>query len=103
MLKFENVFGGEQIVLCCANCGHEYLHHYEVQVYEREEDKKTGTYVSVRGDVIYSDSNMALNPSSRRNGISILLSCEQCPVINKLTIVQHKGSTLIDNEIYNAK
>lgn len=87
-------------VLKCPHCGDTYTHQRCVEVYEREEDAKHGLYVNVHfgtGAAITNNS-MARNPSRRRQGIRILFDCEGCEESFAMTVVQHKGQTLVDIE-----
>lgn len=81
----------------CANCGESQLHHYEVQTYFREDEDCNGTFTSVdRQSVVTTNyDDMRNNPSSRRDGVRILLDCETCEGLTELTIVQHKGQTFL--------
>lgn len=81
----------------CTNCGGEYLHQYETQVYNRRQEDLGGLLTVVRTNAVTTNSidDMTANPSSRRDGIRIMLSCEDCEGLTELTIVQHKGQTFL--------
>lgn len=89
--NFTEDFGGYRVLKCPA-CGTNNVHHTSVEVFEREEDKD-GLHVVVEGGSVRTDTVMKGNPSHRRHGIRLLLSCESCPALSALTIVQHKGET----------
>lgn len=76
------------------------LHHREVHVYFRKNDRdKTGCAVSVKdgcGLVKYeTQGSMKENPSTKRDGIAIRFWCESgCPD-SQLNIMQHQGETYL--------
>lgn len=78
----------------CPSCGSPNLHHGKVEVFECAEDQP-GLHVTVDGLQAVVDADMRGNPSSRRHGLVVHFSCEQCPAALRLTIAQHKGSTLV--------
>ena len=82
--------------LQCAHCGGDYLHHYEVTVFERDEDAEEGLQVAILDGQVTISKDMTGNPSLRRHGISILLWCEDCGKNTGLEIAQHKGQTFIN-------
>lgn len=84
--------------LACPRCGGGYLHHDKVVVYDRcnGEDGKTTAVSTVWNGLTATHllpSSESGNPSGRRDGIAIALSCENCGPDIELTIVQHKGCT----------
>lgn len=87
-------------VLLCPECGGEWLHHGALEAFVRgQEDAPTGLHAKVGdGDVLAEHAaSMRANPSSRRDGLLIEFSCENCgfAVPYVLAIVQHKGQTLV--------
>lgn len=83
--------------LLCPHCEGNYMHHSEVQVFNRKaEDSEEGNHITVKGDGFSADREMAGNPSSRRDGIVIRFWCEFCGGGSYLTISQHKGNTSVD-------
>lgn len=86
--------------LHCPACDYEYLHHERIEVYERDEDHRTSRCTIVQGNDVTIDGVVTSkhNPSSRRNGIRIIFSCEVCTAEPSLIIVQHKGCTYINWE-----
>jgi DNA-directed RNA polymerase subunit RPC12/RpoP len=88
-------------LLRCPYCGSEYLHHFQVTTYSRQEDAINVRRVAIQTntqehagsfDVIAMIvPNSADNPSARRHGLVIAFFCEMCPGISELTIAQHKG------------
>ena len=89
--------GSSPAILCCPNCGFQYLHQGRVEVFHRGgEDSKEGIHVVVDGRTVATNTSMAGNPSGRRNGVKIYLSCENCPAGSVLTIAQHKGQTYVE-------
>ena len=85
-------------VLQCPHCDDVYLHHDRVEVFERGEDEEKGLHLSIEGGKANFDTNLDGNPSSRRHGIKIRFSCENCSNISFLCISQLKGMTTIDFE-----
>ena len=85
--------------LSCPVCNGMYLHQGAVKHYSRRfEDSEIGMLAVVTGDTVAAtaDTTMQENPSRRRNGIRIEMSCETCDdLIADLAIYQHKGSTYI--------
>lgn len=96
----------EDRILTCPNCGGEYLHQKDVQIFTREgEDRETKKTVvnSGTGKVNQMDGDQsAENPSSRRGGMSIFFMCEYCTSTDnfsplyQLNIYQHKGQTFME-------
>ena len=85
-------------VLMCPACGGGNLHHYQTDIYNRsQEDSDTGLFVSVRDqEIIQSDFIDKSNPSLRRDGIRLWLTCEGCNRLTTFEIAQHKGETQIN-------
>jgi len=82
----------------CPCCNSNNMHQGNVGIYNRVEDAETGTHVEVDGDKVTVDKDLTGNPSKRRQGISIVMSCEECGSDNILNIYQHKGLTLMSWE-----
>jgi hypothetical protein len=92
--------GGYECAIKCPKCGEAIssLHHETVKVFNRDsEDKVTGLYTEIRGTKVETRRCLpAGNPSSRRGGVVINFSCEQCgPNVGNLCVAQHKGSTFL--------
>jgi len=79
--------------MVCPSCGESYLHHEEVEVFEREEGRKNVLHVSVKDGGIEVDDDMEGNPSSARGGVLIHFWCEICHAKTVLSFSQHKGAT----------
>ena len=115
LMKSEVVFEDES-ALCCPSCGSGYgsLHQQAIEVFFRPEDynkEKVGVgIVPKSGGLLCGTMEMkepiSSNPSARRSGLNILLSCEQCTTnfdsgeyetthLFVLEIYQHKGSTYL--------
>ncbi len=80
-------------MLLCPHCGSEYLHHDRVDVFEREYDDLTGLHAVVTRHGVAVESDLAGNPSARRQGLTIRLWCEGCHARLMLAVSQHKGVT----------
>jgi hypothetical protein len=87
--------------LVCPNCGFDYLHHEQVQIFNRQkEDSVTGIYLGIMGTNVAIDTTAEReNPSLRRNGLRITFWCEGCDKKPVLVLAQHKGQTFIHMEI----
>ena len=93
---------GAALELHCPRCAGRNLHHLGVVIYDRAEDADNVIRTTVEGGTsrtaVVPNSGSG-NPSSRRDGLAILFSCEACggdladPI--ELLIAQHKGSTEI--------
>lgn len=92
--------GFNYLVLRCADCGWRCTSHYRVDVFDLpKEDSEDGVHVTVQDCAVTVDRKMADNPSRRRWGINVLLSCEGCSAITKFSIAQHKGETQLRVEV----
>lgn len=85
--------GDGELTLHCPNCDFHYLHHQNVEVFNRTEDANTGTHIVTSFSGASVDQDVSANPSSRRDGITVNLNCEGCDADIKLNIIQHKGVT----------
>lgn len=79
--------------LLCPSCGFNYLHHFRVDVFERNEDANQGLHVTVDNLTLKTTTDLTGNPSSRRDGVVVDFWCEGCHEISRLSIAQHKGVT----------
>jgi hypothetical protein len=84
--------------LLCPRCGGYLVHHDQIDVYDRDEDADDGLHVKVvfaecNDSDLTVDKDLSLNPSSRRDGMSIKFHCERCPEPFWLHVSQHKGYT----------
>lgn len=80
--------------LFCPCCYGGHLHQGAATVFNRMEDDRdaVGVRVDCRGEVSRSD---AVNPSPRRDAVTVDFDCEQCDKLLQLCIVQHKGETFL--------
>ena len=85
------VIGGE---------GDAYLHFAGLIAFDRKEDANKGHKVSIFGDEIIVADNINGCPSDRRDGVSLYFYSENGPDI-KLNIIQHKGQTLAEFELWD--
>jgi hypothetical protein len=79
--------------LVCPGCGHANLHHHEVEVFARREDRETVALTINAIDSYTDDGFPEDDPSSRRQGVAVKFWCEICKCLPELTVAQHKGST----------
>jgi hypothetical protein len=103
--------GGGRRELLCPGCEGGNLHHADVHVFDCAEDAEVVKRISVEHgadeagypalgsakvsmSLVPNDSNSG-NPSSQRNGITIMFVCENCSAAPVLEIAQHKGATLV--------
>jgi hypothetical protein len=87
-----------QSLLRCPSCGGEYLHHTEVDVFQRTEDALRGQHTHVPDGVdgvVIVRQDLDGNPSPRRHGLRVELWCELCHGRSSLCLVQHKGGTYL--------
>lgn len=86
-------------ILQCPCCGEsEYLHHSTIDVFERAEDAAQCLHTQIdRGGATTKVSKARGNPSMRRHGLSVELSCENCGARSRLTLAQHKGTTIMEH------
>lgn len=100
-------------LLECPKCGGEYLHQGNTTIYERGEDADYTTVIAQNEHEVVATkfpSEETHNPSSRRHGLTIEFTCENChggewdgeKVIESntppfhLAIYQHKGCTFME-------
>lgn len=83
--------------LGCPVCGQTYLHHLEVEIWEREADADESivTACTAGGGVSIERRSSFYNPSHRRNGMRVKFTCECCHAKPVFTLIQHKGETLM--------
>ncbi|MFY9718796.1 MAG: hypothetical protein WAK16_04050 [Candidatus Cybelea sp.] len=89
-------FGDNELTVLCPACGGNWTHQRRVETFFRREDAATGTHVSADGSHTTIDPCLHGNPSRRRDGVRIWIECENCEHQFDLTIVQHKGQTLVN-------
>jgi len=97
----------EQDALVCPRCGGTNLHHVKTTVFSRAEDAPSTMVIAINersgSPVLWAGeqpSDHCSNPSSRRGAVVIAFRCEECgdydvPHSIQLSIVQHKGQTLV--------
>lgn len=88
------------ILVQCAWCEFDYTHQDAVAVFDRSEDQPERiTYVPHGpGESCWSDQMDVVshgNPSARRQGVRIGLTCEECSRRSFVEITQHKGCTSV--------
>ena len=95
MISGENIIlsNNAEYTLECPSCGCDYLHHYKIESFERDDDEETGVHVSVKGKSVSVDTDMRRNPSKRRHGMMIYFFCEYCTTKPVIELIQHKGRT----------
>lgn len=81
----------DELTLSCTGCGCDYLHHIAVDIHKRPKEDSATQSVRAYGPGDVSTEN----PSSRRDGLVIVLECEQCEALTHLSLEQHKGQTFI--------
>lgn len=89
--------------LACPGCGGNHIHHGVVTVFSRYEDQERTVVTTVTPadreapSVTSIETNVGDgNPSSRRHGLTIQFTCEECPGVFVLAIGQHKGHTEVE-------
>jgi hypothetical protein len=96
LLSFEEHDKDAGSLLQCPACRGNCLRHSRVEVFEREEDSKSGLHVSVADSCISVDASLKGNPSERRHGLLIHFDCENCDSKAVLSVAQHKGNTWVN-------
>ena len=92
---------GASDALGCPDCGQPYMHHGRVEVFTRGEDAGHVTMTVIedgRPQVARVPNASSGNPSLRRDGVRIFLTCERCSgsgADKVLCIEQHKGCTFL--------
>ncbi len=81
--------------LNCPVCENPFLHQRKVSIFWRTEDAEEGNRVVSQFGQTLTDTSMHGNPSARRDGILIDFECELCDADPRLSIVQHKGATIM--------
>ena len=92
------ILSKQECELDCPNCNGNYLHHFQVDTYDRDEDSTLGVHTLVTRKGVNVDSDMTGNPSIRRHGLTVNFYCEDCDHISTLSIHQHKGITYLNLE-----
>ncbi|WP_157598946.1 hypothetical protein [Tateyamaria omphalii] len=87
-----------ETTLHCPACDGFYLHQGRTEVFNRGEDENEGTHVVIEGDNVQTNRDLAGNPSSRRHGLTIHFTCENCPAEVQMHVYQHKGNTFVGME-----
>ena len=74
----------DETVQTCPRCGGGSLHHCEIIVYDREDDAALVRRTRVNNGRVALDvvPEGPANPSSRRNGLTISFSCENCSAVS---------------------
>lgn len=88
----------EKVLQCpCCQKG-EYLTHSTIDVFQRHEDEEECLHTRTDGFVTTTKKTKGRgNPSSRRHGLSVELICEMCEGRSRLTLAQHKGTTIMEH------
>ena len=100
--------------LLCPECKGHNLHHIAVVVFDRPDNEKAHMVTSVqRGRISTAITDGTGNPSSERQGVVVMFTCENChdPIGQgiaeghlteadrlppfEMTIAQHEGCTII--------
>lgn len=86
--------------LVCPYCGSANSQHSGLKAwYRASEDARRGLYAAFGfGEIQTSEILPVGNPSLRRDGFAVLLTCEDCEGAFSLTIAQHKGQTVLGIE-----
>jgi hypothetical protein len=83
--------------LQCPACGEANLHHHEVIVCNRSREDGPGVRVTVSDQEVTKADGAADGRAfaGRRNDVRIRFTCEHCPKVSWLYLVQHKGDTYL--------
>lgn len=91
-----NIYNTPNERVLCQHCGHINTHFESFEIFDREPDAETGVHIFVMDMKVSVDTDMKDNPSGRRSGVILRLSCEICPEISEICLIQHKGDTIIN-------
>jgi len=95
-VKFGHNWVPDKPTLLCPFCGGNFLHHVQLETFERGEDAKKGMHTVVTADhVDVKYDSLVGNPSARRHGFKVTFRCEQCNNPLTLLVLQHKGETWV--------
>jgi hypothetical protein len=85
----------------CAGCGWDCTHHYKVEVFALPQKMPALAPMSwsrpASRSLTTNDAETG-NPSSRRDGVRILMTCEECDALTAIEIIQHKGTTYLSTK-----
>lgn len=109
-------------ILTCPHCANEQLHQSKIEVFlnlenwENSQNIKPCSHISIGNFVeqpedgfdrfdnnLVIDDNMKNNPSSYRQGLLVHFNCEECCKHSVLSISQHKGATIVEWVVGEAK
>lgn len=86
----------DDVHIKCPICADIYTHQGKVEVFNRSEDSKEGNHVEIIGDLVKVNKDISANPSARRQGVSINMTCEGSQHPFTVDIYQHKGQTFFE-------
>lgn len=78
-------------VLLCPKCQFDYLHHFRIEVTERDKEDGPVTVfeiVKTQCKTQHLDSD-----GERRNSFSVSFWCEGCHGVSRLEVIQNRGRT----------
>lgn len=88
---------GRPYFVSCASCDSDCMHQADVEVFRRdEEDSEMGMHLLTRGIEYVRGERVSGNPSSRRDAVRIIYTCEQCDMLTIMELVQHKGTETLE-------
>ncbi len=76
-------------IVRCSGCKGECTHHIAVAIFSRQNEDGESKCAMFG----FHENWLPENPSSRRDGLVVLLRCENCPALTEFRILQHKGTT----------
>lgn len=106
LARIAEINGCESVAMC-PNCGFDHIHQRHIEVFSRSEDSEATSIVKISGHdtnksiaTVETSGDPMLNPSSRRQGLTIYFNCENCESNILLHVYQHKGQTFMKWEHY---
>jgi len=90
--------GSHDYTFLCPNCGCDYTHHYEVEIFWKNAERSdTGRRVTVRSGKVMKENNAkGIRRSSQGYDVLIHFYCEYCDAISTLAIIQNHGITNLE-------
>lgn len=81
--------------LQCPKCNRTYLTHGTVEVWNRDREDSSGSFTRVEPDRKVRSESVDVGFIGRRSDVRISFQCESCGDVGQLSIVEHKGHTLV--------
>ena len=101
------------IIFTCPNCGSRLTHHRKIEIFTKAEDDEKGVYTVVdmnpagpvddnSGITVKMEGNVSGCPG-QESTIVITFWCEECSKDSSVTILRHRGETMIFSRGHNPR